>query len=73
MGTNITGYQMPTIEIPGYKDVEVTHVENLDTFWCHLTDSATEMENLMTNLQDYYDINPPKSTDLDLLKEGKQR
>ncbi|XP_046860777.1 tudor domain-containing protein 1-like [Xenia sp. Carnegie-2017] len=70
VGTNITGYQFPTIEIPGYEDVEVTHVENLDTFWCHLTDSATEMENLMTNLQDYYDVNPPKSTDLDLLKEG---
>jgi hypothetical protein len=64
-------YQPPPVEVDKYFDIEVTHVENLDQFWCHLVASSEEMETLMSNLQEYYDANPPKGTDLNLFSKGK--
>ena len=71
METNCSDYQAPPVEIDNYIDVEVTHVENLDQFWCHLMNSAEDMETLMSNIQDYYDTNPPKAADPNLFIKGK--
>lgn len=69
--TELMNYHPPPVEVGNYIDIEVTHVENMDQFWCHLLTSNEEMERLMSNLQDYYDANPPKGTDLNLFGIGK--
>jgi hypothetical protein len=69
--TDFVDYHPPPVEVDNYIDIEVTHVENLDQFWCHLMTSNEEMEHLMSNLQDYYDANPPKGTDLNQFSQGK--
>ena len=67
---NISDFQPPAVEVESYIDIEVTHVENLDQFWCHLMTSTEEMECLMSNLQDYYDVHLPKGADLNLFSQG---
>ena len=69
--TDVQDYHPPPVEVGNYIDIEITHVENLDQFWCHLmTSSNDEMESLMANLQDYYEANPPKGTDLNQFRQG---
>ena len=68
---DVQDYHPPPVEVENYIDVEITHVENLEQFWCHLmTSSNEEMESLMANLQDYYDANPPKGTDFNQFIQG---
>ena len=66
----VSSYQPPNVVVGNYVDIEVTHVDNLDQFWCHLLTSHEEMEGLMTSLQEYYEANPPKSTDSSLFTKG---
>ena len=66
----VSNYQPPNVVIGNYVDIEVTHVDNLDQFWCHLLTSDEEMEGLMTSLQEYYEVNPPKSTDSSSFTKG---
>ena len=64
-------YLPPGVVVGNYVDVEISHVDNLDHFWCHLLMSAEEMENVMANLQEYYDANPPKSANSKSFIKGR--
>ena len=66
----ISDFRLPAIEVGSYVDVEVTHVESLDQFWCHLMDCTQEMEHLMSNLQEYYDAHQPKAGDSNAFLQG---
>ena len=66
-----SGYQSPALTIGSYVDVEVTHVNNVDDFWCHLMTSSEEMDSLMAKLQDYYETNPPNTRDANLFNKGR--